>query len=132
MSISPTSLSATTSPKPERATPGIQLGWGRFISLVSSIETIFNSNNRAIVSHNVFWEILEVTSSYETLNLEYNNNFYRLEFAPVDDGGSPNIPIHYILLSWAISLISLTTVILIGIILLINILKIINRAFPFG
>ncbi len=43
MSISPTILSATTSPKPERATPGIQFGCGRLISRVSSIETILDS-----------------------------------------------------------------------------------------
>ena len=56
-SISPMTLLPTTSPKPDRTTPGIQFGCGKLISLVSSMETIFDSlgiNKQSALSVEVF------------------------------------------------------------------------------
>jgi len=94
------------------------------------IQNVFNSSTGVVISFKVFWEINELISSYDTSNVEYGINYYRLRFDFVGDTDvvQSNIPISLIVLSYAISSIWLIAVILLLIIVIINLLRILRRA----
>lgn len=94
------------------------------------IQNVFNSSTGVEISFKVFWEINELISSYDTSNMEYGINYYRLHFDLVGDTDvvQSNIPISLIVLSYAISSIWLIAVILLLIIIIINLLRILRRA----
>ena len=48
------------------------------------IQTIFNSNIGAEVGLEAFLEIDELMSEYKTINVEYANNYYELQFVAID------------------------------------------------
>lgn len=103
-----------------------------FSALISfGIESVFSSSDEVLVSTNVFSKIGKITAEYGTHVVKYADNYYRLSF-DIPDEVHPGIPLQYIILSYALSFISSIMILLIAVILLINILKILNRAFLFG
>ena len=94
-----------------------------------NIQTIFDSNTSVQINYQKYTEINQLIRLYDTYNVEYHSNYYRLQFDFVDDtGGPPSIPIGFMILSHAISIILLIATILVIIIVIINVLRIIRRA----
>lgn len=93
------------------------------------IKAIFNSTTGVQISFQIHNEIRQLLSLYDTYNIEYEGNYYRLQFDISSNTGSPtSIPIPLMILSFAISIISLIATILIIIIIIVNALRIIRRA----
>lgn len=93
------------------------------------IHTIFDSTTDVPISYPVYTEIRQIINLYETYNVEYEENYYRLQFEfPDDSQDPPRISISIIIFSYAISIISLISTILIIIILIVNAFRIIRRA----
>ena len=93
------------------------------------IQTIFDSTTGVPISYPVYTEIRQIINLHETYNVEYESNYYRLQFEfPDDPQDPPRISISIIILSYLISIISLIATILIIIILIVNAFRIIRRA----
>lgn len=93
------------------------------------IQSIFNSTKGVQISFQIHNEIRQLLSLYDTYNIEYEGNYYRLQFDISGNTGSPpSIPVPLIIFSFAISIISLIAIILIIIIIIVNALRIIRRA----
>ena len=109
--------------KPEKFIPFSQLdSYG--------IQPIFGSSGGVEINYKGFHQILELITSYETFNVGYGNNYYRLKFDMVGDETLPLYPLPLIILSLIISVFSLILVILLLIIVTVNILKYLNDRFP--
>ena len=93
------------------------------------IKAIFNENSSVKISFIFFVEIDELIKSYDTRNVQYGDNYYRLHFDFVGDTGDTEIgvPFSIFLLSTVSALIFLISAILIIIIVFISIKKIFDR-----
>ena len=93
------------------------------------IQTIFDSTNGVQISYQIYTEMRQLITIYDTDNVEYGSNYYRLKFDfPDKTEGPRSIPIPLMIISFVFSLLSLIAIIIIAIILIVNALKIIRRA----
>lgn len=95
-----------------------------------NIQTIFNSSTGVEISSKVYYEIWELIRSYDTQNVEYGDDYYRLQFNFVGDTDEVqhSVPLALIILSSVIFLILAIAGILLFTIVLINIVKILRRS----
>ena len=93
------------------------------------IQTIFDLTNGVQISYQIYTEMHQLITIYDTYNVEYGSNYYRLQFDFLNNTEGPrSIPIPLMIISFVFSLISLIAIIMIVIIVIVNALKIIRRA----